>query len=360
MAGQYYSTVSGRLEKYPGRILKKAQKREMLSKLGAMDPMPQNKSEKIEWLRFLPYGGVDNQWIAAGGDTTYVAAHTVAEGVTPTPDTLTYTTINTTLTQIACLYSYTDKTKYVHEEGSEIPMEMEDQSAERIALARELMVYGELKSATSVFYGGSGVGPTTVNGPPDRGMFQNINRYIRGKHGTFMNKMLKSGLKFGTQSVQASFPCFTHTDMEKTFENIPGFKLVNDYGDNTQVLDPEYEIGSLGRVRVIVNPILTYLPDTGAAVGTWSGSGSGKSTTGTLLDVYPMLVIGQGLSGGEFFGQVPLRGFESIDPTHIPVGTKSGFDPHGQRGYVGALTWQAQKILNDGWGSRAYVGTEAN
>lgn len=358
MAGQTYSTVTGRLEKFPGRILKKAEKREMLTKLGSMHPIPQNKSEKIEWLRFLPYGGVDNQWLAAGGDTAYITAHLITEGVTPSPDSVTYTTINTTLQQIGCLYSYTDKTRYVHEEGSEIPMEMEDQASQRLALCREMMVYGELKSCTNLFYGGTGTSVATTNGPPTVSDFQDISRDLLAKHAIMLNQMLKSGPMFGMQSVAASWPVYTHTDMEKTYENLTGFTKIQDYGGR-ELLDPEYEIGAIGRFRIIVNPILTYQPDAGAAVGTWSGSGSAKSTSAVSCDIYPQIIIGRGIGGGDAFGQVPLRGFEAIQANHIPPNTRTKSDPLGQRGYVAAQTWQAQKILNDDWMAVYYTGTEA-
>ena len=352
MAGQVYTTVTGRLEKYPGRILKKAEKREMLTKLGAMEPMPQNKSENIEWLRFLPYGGVDNQWIAAGGDTAYISAHLITEGVTPSADNVTYTTISTSLEEIGCLYSYTNKTRYVHEEGSEIPREMEDQTAERLNLCREMMVYGEMKSCTNVFYGGAGTSIATVDGLPTKSKFQTISRTIRGAHGGMLNEMLKSGPMFGMQSVAASFPVYTHTDMEKTYENLDGFTKVQDYGGR-DLLDQEFEIGAIGRFRVIVNPILTYAAGGGA-------TGSTYKATGGDYDVYPNIIIGQGIGGGKPFGQVPLRGFEGLDTSHIPVGTKSASDPLGQRGYVGACTWQAQKVLNDAWMARYHTCTEVN
>jgi hypothetical protein len=58
MAGQMYGTQVGRHEKYKGRILAKAQTKEMLTKLGAMEPFPQNVSQTIEWMRFLPW-----QWM---------------------------------------------------------------------------------------------------------------------------------------------------------------------------------------------------------------------------------------------------------------------------------------------------------
>lgn len=358
MAGMQYGTQAGRHEKYKGRMLAKAQTKEMLTKLGAMDPIPQNKSQTIEWMRFLPYGGVDNNWIAAGGDTDFINKHLIQEGITPSPDSISWTTIATSLQEIGCLYSYSNKLRYVHEEGAEIPREMEDQAATRIALCREMMVYGELKSCTNVFYGGAGTSIATVNGPPTKALFQNISRALLGKHAMTINKMLKSGPNFGMQSVNASWPVYCHTDMEKTFENIVGFTKVQDYG-GMLLLDPEYEIGAIGRFRIIVNPILTYRPGAGAVVGSAVGGFTPKSDGATNIDVYPLVIIGKGNSGGDAFGQVPLRGFDSIDVEHYLPSERSKSDPGKQRGYVSAMTWQAQAILNDDWMAVAWVGTEA-
>lgn len=360
MPGQQYATMAGRHEKYKGRILAKAQAQEMLTKLGSMDEMPQNSSELIQWMRYLPYGGVDNQWIAAGGDTDFISKHLVQEGVTPSADSISSINVQTTLQQIGCLYSYTDKTRYVHEEGSEIPKEMEDQVAARIVLTREMMVYGEMKSCQNQFFGGTGNSIGTVNGPPTKSLFQNISRDILGSHGIYLNEMLKSGPNFGTQAVSASWPVYCHTDMEKTFENMVGFTKVADYGPNVKLIDADYEIGAVGRFRIIINPILVYQPNAGAAVGTWTGSGTTpKSTSGTLIDVYPLVILGRGKAGGDAFGQVALRGKNALDTHHIPPNVKSKSDMLGQRGYVSGVTWQAQKCLNDDWMAVAYVGTEA-
>ena len=358
MSGMNYSTQAGRYEKYKGRILAKAQPQEMLTKLGAMDPFPQNSSQLIEWMRFLPYGGVDNEWMAAGGDTNFISKHVIQEGVTPSPDSISWTTLSTTLQEIGCLYSYTNRLRYLHEEGTEIPKEMEDQAAMRIALCREMMIYGELKSCTNQFFGGTGTSLATVNGPPTKAMFQNISRALLSKHATTINKMLKSGPSFGMQSVANSWPVYCHTDMEKTFENMPGFTKVQDYG-GAQLLDPDYEIGALGRFRIIINPILTYKPAAGAAVGSAVSGFTPKADDSTNIDVYPLIIVGKGKGGGEAFGQVPLRGFNSIEANHFPPSDRSKVDPLGQRGYVSAQTWQAQAILNDDWMAVAYVATEA-
>lgn len=358
MAGQAYTTQAGRTEKFKGRVLAKAMPQEMLTKLGAMDEIPQNSSELIEWMRFLPYGGVDNQWIAAGGDTNFISQHIIQEGVTPSPDSISWTTLSTTLQQIGALYSYTDKLRRVHEEGDKIPPEMEDQLATRIVLTREMMIYGELKSCTNQFFGGTGTTVGTVNGPPTLAMFQRISRSILGAHGTTIHKMITSTPSYGTESVQASWPVYCHTDMEKTFENMVGFTKRADYGGGHKPLDEDYEIGAVGRFRIIINPILTYSPGAGAVVGSAVADFTPKADDATNIDVYPLIIPGRGKGGGDSFGQVALRGMNALKVNHFSPEEASKVDPLGQRGYVAGMTWQAQSMLNDGWAAVAFVGTE--
>jgi len=359
MSGQNFNTTSPVYGKHLARTLKKAQVFESLSKLGSTEPMPQNKSETIEWDRWLPYGGVDNQWLAAGGDAAFIAAHLMQEGVTPSAESIDRTKITATLNQIGCLYGYTDKTRILHEKGDVIPREMEDQVATRIMICKEMMNYGELKGCTNRFYGGTGNSIQTVNGPPTRKMFQDISRTIQRYHGGMPKKLLKSGPNFGSQSINAGWPVYCHTDMEATFENIPGFTARKDYGNPADVID-ENEIGAIGRFRIIVNPLLTYMPGGGAIVGNAVAGFTPKSDApGTNIDVYPLIVMGGGRGHGEdAFGQVALRGIQSLFMTHIPTGQASASDPFGQRGLVGGMTWHTQKILNDAWMAVAFVGTE--
>jgi N4-gp56 family major capsid protein len=107
------------------------------------------------------------------------------------------------------------------------------------------------------------------------------------------------------------------------------------------------ELGSQGRFRFIISPELASIPDSGAAIG----STGLYSTTGTSIDVYPMIVVAE-----DAWGDVALRGSNSMDPTWIPPGQKDKNDPLGQRGYVGAKFYSAAKVLNNGWMAVAEVG----
>jgi N4-gp56 family major capsid protein len=96
----------------------------------------------------------------------------------------------------------------------------------------------------------------------------------------------------------------------------------------------------------MLSPELTYYPGGGAAVGT-----TGLKATSSVIDVYPMIVLGQ-----NSFKQVALRGMNSIDANHIPHNVKSKSDPGGQRGYVWAGTWHAAEITNQDWMACIEVG----
>ena len=59
--------------------------------------------------------------------------------------------------------------------------------------------------------------------------------------------------------------------------------------------------------------------------------------------------------GKEAYGLVPLRGYNSVEPSIINPNTKTKDDPLGQRGYVGWKTWFVAVILNEVWMARLEV-----
>ncbi len=139
---------------------------------------------------------------------------------------------------------------------------------------------------------------------------------------------------------------FCHTDMEAAIRDLPGFVHKANYANRT-LIHP-MEIGTAESFRFILSPELAAYPNAGAAVGT-TGL---LSTGGSNIDVYPVIVAGE-----DAWGQVALRGESALDVSYIPVGTKDTADPLGQRGYIGARTYFACLILNQGWGAVLEVGT---
>ena len=149
-------------------------------------------------------------------------------------------------------------------------------------------------------------------------------------------KILAPGPAYDTSAIEAGFVVFCHTDCEHDVRLLPDFVPVAKYGNRSPI--NEYELGSQGRYRFIVSPELAPYIDAGAAVG----STGLKSTGGTYVDVYPMIVCAE-----DCVYDVALN--TNFDVTHIKASQKTKEDPFGQRGYVGASFWSAALVANNGW-----------
>jgi len=346
MAGQYYATDPARVGIIKGEILKQAMFDEVLGAVGKPLQMDKNRGRTYKVKRYLPYGGVDNQWVAAGGDDEFVAAHMTGEGVTPSADSLTSTVLSLVPTQFSCLYTYTDQTAIYHED--DIPAEETRQAGKRIALVRELYAYGKLKASTSSHYGGAGTSTGTVNGKITPTLLRRVQRSLQRHYCDPVKEIISPSPNFATYPVDAAWFVYTHTDVTSDLYDLPFFTKVAEYGDRTKALPRE--IGSWESFRFITAPHLTYYPGGGAAVG---ATGL-KADNSTNIDVYPMIVV-----GADCFAHLALRGQQAINANHIPYNQPSKSDPGGQRGYVWASTEYGAEITNPGWMAVVEVGVTA-
>lgn len=344
MAIQNFNSQIARVNKLKGEILAHAMPVEVLGITGMQKQIPKSTADNVVFRRWLPLGNVDNQWINGSNVNTFAANHLTTEGVTPSADTLTAVDVTATLQQYSCLYAVTDKTVDLYED--DVPAEMKKQAGERVGLLREMVRYGALKGMTNVFYGGTGNSPTTVNGSISINMLRKMTRSLKANHAKMITSILAPSANFATAPVEAAYLVFCSTDMEPAIRDLPGFKHVSEYGQRKPV--HEQEIGSVESFRFVLSPELAANINTGAAVG---ATGL-YSTGGANIDVYPLIVVGE-----DVWGQVALRGADSIDVTYIPPGQKDKTDPLGQIGYIGAKTWMTAVVLNNGWGALAWVGT---
>jgi N4-gp56 family major capsid protein len=175
-----------------------------------------------------------------------------------------------------------------------------------------------------------------------------VSRNLMSNHATPITSILSASPNYGTSAVEAGFLVFCHTDVEHDIRQLPDFKHVSEYGTR-KVIHP-MELGSQGRFRFIVSPELAPYLSAGAAV---AGT-SLYSAASDNADVYPCIVVGE-----YAWGDVALRGKESIDPTWIPPGQKDTNDPLGQRGYIGGKFYAAAVALNNGWFAVVEVGVTA-
>jgi N4-gp56 family major capsid protein len=325
MAMTTYSDVSPRTNVWAAReMLKHAKPELVLEKFALPKKMPKNKTQTIVFRRPIPFTAADTPLV---------------EGVTPSATAFAYEDVQTTLKQYGQVVEITD----VIEDTAEDPV-LKDASmicGENIGRTMEKLNYGVVKAGTSVFYA-NGSARTDVNTPISLNRLRAAVRYLKSQKGKKITRMLSGSNNYATRPVEAAFAVVCHTDCESDIRNLPGFLPVAEYGQRNPISN--YEMGTVEECRFVTSSDLEPYADAGATAG------SMVSTTGSVADVYPMMVFGQ-----DSWGAVALRGQGAISPTIIPVGQKTKDDPLGQRGYVGWKSWHAALILNQTWMTRIEV-----
>lgn len=339
MSSQTLASTTARIGKIKGAMLKHAEPVMALAISGGKEKMPKNQGRQIIYRRYLPYGGS-----AAAINTWSVdpASHQLSEGMTPNVESVTPHDVPVTIDEYGCLYGYTNRVADLFED--DIPREEMIQCAQRTGLLKEMISYGALKSCTNKFYAG-GASRATVDETISLGLLRNISRTIIANLGRTVTSVLAPGVGFNTMGVEQAFLVFCHSDMEHDIRQIPGFRETVAYGTRKTV--HEMEIGAVDRYRFIISPHMAPYADAGAAA---VGTGL-VSTSGSNIDVYPVVVI-----GADSWADLALRGANAMSPSHIPVGTKSKSDPLGQRGYVSNQFYGAAFIKNDFWMAVAECG----
>lgn len=354
MAMQSYTTDPARIDRFKGATLKHAVPREVLAKAGKQVEMPKNNSRTYIARRWLPYGGVStnantqNQFFAAGNgnrDTAMVQANQIAEGVTPSPDSIQPVDFTAIINEYGCLYGYTDVVADMYED--DIPKQMATQVGERMALVNEMICYGALRACTNQYFGGTGTTTATVNGALTLGLVRNVAKNLMANHGVMPNKVLSASNKYGTSPVPAGFMVFCHTDLEPDIRDLPNFIPAEKYASGSPMPN---ELGMCERFRFITSPDLPSVQNGGAAVG----STGLISTSGSNIDVYTIIVTAE-----DAWSQIALRGKQSIKKVALLTPDDiSKSDPLGQRGYAGAIWYKACLIENPGWMATAQVGAK--
>ena len=334
MTTQVYSTPAGRVNEIKGEILGHAEPVEILALGMNMRKMPKNQGDNVTYRRYIPFGATTTNVNTQNRPAATASAHMLQEGVTPAADTLTPVDVNVQLNEYACLYAYTNKAAELYED--DIPEEQKVQAGERMALVREMVRFGELKSGTNVLYAG-GTTRLTVDEKIGLNVLRRMTRTLKLNHAKKKTRILGPGPNYNTFSVEAAYLVFVSTDAEADVRDLPGFTKVADYANRTPI-SPD-ELGSCEEFRFITSPELTAYASSGAAVG---ATGL-LSTDAASVDVYPFMIMGE-----EAAFDVALRGSESFRMNHLPHNKPDKSDPGGQRGYIFCGFWAASKIVNGG------------
>jgi N4-gp56 family major capsid protein len=361
MSGAVMSNPAARIGKWKGEILARAIPCEVLQLTASQKQLPRNVSDTVVYRRWVPYNAtvanpnvlIQNVTPASTVETdaanrvdTTLTENMLAEGVTPTPESIVAQDITAVMKQYGCLYSFTDKVADMYED--DISDALKTQVAERMILIRELEVFSKVRASTNRFYGGTGTTLATVDGKLTAKLIRKITRSLALNKSRKITSILAPTPNIGTRPIEASWICFCHSDIEADLRDtaaFPGYTPVAAYGSRKPM--HENELGSFENVRFIASPELVAFQNGGAAVGT-TGC---LSTGGTNIDVYPLVFVGQ-----EAYGTVALRGAKSFDLSVIPVGNKDSADPLGQRGYIGAKFYAVSVLLNQQWMALALVG----
>ena len=334
MAVHGYTSQTGRINEVKGETLAHAIQVEVLAMGCKMKQMPRKQGDNITYRRWLPFGATSGA-NAQNRPSVTASAHITQEGVTPAADTLTPVDVAVTQQQYACLYSYTDKAAELYED--DIPEEMVIQTGERMGLVREMIRYGVIKAGTNVIYSG-GTSRGTVDEAITLKVLRRMARILKLNHAKKKRRILAPSADYDTSAIEAAYCVFVSTDAEPDIRDIAGFTPVAKYANRNPI--SEEELGSVEEFRFLTSPELTAYADSGATVG----STGLVSTTGTSIDVYPFMVMGE-----DAVYDVALRGLNSFDFIHIPHDSEDKSDPLKQRGYVGSKFWCAVVIVNGGY-----------
>ncbi len=338
------SAPAERIGKIKGEILAHAVGVEVLGITGQQRQMPKNQGKTVVYRRYLPHGALNTNWDTRNRPVVSAAAHELTEGVTPTADTLIPQDITTTIKQYGCLYELTDQVVDTYED--DVPAEMKKHCGERVGLLREMIRYGVIKSCTNVFYAGGVASRSLVAGKITLNALRKVSRNLQANHAKRVTGILAPSVNIATRPVEASYLVFVHSDAEADIRDLAGFVHVSEYGSRKPV--HMQELGSCENFRFITSPELAPYAAAGAAVGSTGMTGTAN------VDVYPFIVCGE-----DAWGQLALRGADSLDPTYIPPGQKDKSDPLGQRGYVGAKFYMQCTLLNEGWMAIVEAGVSA-
>jgi N4-gp56 family major capsid protein len=337
MAIQQYGTVASRnLIRAEMKMLKHAEPIQVLTRFGDQKEQPLNKTDTVVFRRLQPFNAT-----ATEVPNITAANMITAEGVTPTPNTISYTDVTVVLNQYAVLFKFSSKAQLMYED--DIPNDMATLTGETMAEVAELICYGQVRAGTSVIYanGSTRVGLNSIISLND---FRLAARTMEDNRAKKVTSAIKSGPDFGVSSVEPAYLVFVHTTAMADIRDIPGFTKRVDYGSQIKPVHPREE-GAIEDFRIVTSPLFAPTLAGGAVIG---ATGM-LSAAGVNCDVYYACVMAMSA-----WGQVSLKGHghSAVSPTIIPSNQKNHANPSGMFGYVGADFWFASARLNENWMTR--------
>lgn len=192
-----------------------------------------------------------------------------------------------------------------------------------------------------------------VNGVITGGRLDQAITILRSAKAKTYSDLKLGSNRVGTTGLMPSFLAFGHEHLRPDFEKVPGWQPASQYPSDIRL--NAYEAGSLasGRLRVILSPELEPIMDAGAS----KGSANLRSTTGTSVDVYPIVIVGK-----YALKSLSLRGSGTRGSGNLDTYTINGpdrVDPANLTRYWSAHWYDANFIAHELWMIRVEVACTA-
>ncbi len=152
----------------------------------------------------------------------------------------------------------------------------------------------------------------------------------------------------GSSPIRNAYWGICHYDVEEDIRGLTGFIAAESYGSHTALEDGEF--GMINGVRFLSSSEGSIDADAGAT------KGSTRSTTGTVSDLYSVVIMGQdavgslGLSSKHVKKQY-MSGDKvpAVMMINKPRGSAGAGDPFNEIATVAWKSWHGAKILNPDW-----------
>jgi len=223
-----------------------------------------------------------------------------------------------------------------------------------VKLDRTQIRWATMISGTNRIYNSSTISTRGgVNGVVTGGRIDQAVTILRAAKAKPFSDIKMGSNRVGTTGLMPSYIAFGHEHLRPDFEKIPGWQPASQYPSDVR-LNP-YEVGSLasGRIRVVLSPELEPIPDAGAS----KGSANLRSTGASLVDVYPIVIVGKHALKSLSLKGSGARGSGNLDTYFID--TPDRLDPANLTRYWSAHWYDANFIANELWMLRLEVACTA-
>lgn len=300
----------------------------VLDKFAQSKPFPNNMTKVMKFRRY---------------EALPILTTPLAEGVTPTSQSIAVSDVTLTLTQFGGYTEISDVVNDTHEDP--VLQEHAGVLGEQAAQTVEKFRYGIFRAGTNVAYA-NGATRSAVNSVISIESIRKAVRSLKRQNARPITQVIRSTPNWGTENVRASYVALIHPDLEADVRALPGFVPTEKYG----TIPPwDAELGKVEEVRFVCSTIFESF----IAAGGDPTVNSVLSDDGMAADVYPVLILGR-----DAIGVSALRGQSSLTPTVVNP-KPSDSDPLAQRGKVGWKTMQGAVILNDLFMIRLEVAASA-